>query len=401
MLDIKVVKDNISHFVIDPMLIADAHRNIQVINEALRYLLGYKEEELLGKNVEIIFADSEDAILRKNNVDKLIGTGTILNIETYYLTKSARAIPVLFSSSVLRDQNGNIMWIICTARDITERKKDEEELRSAYEQIKEAQDQLVQVEKLNAVGLLASGVAHEVKNPLGVIIQGVNYLQAKLPNREEDVLDTFSMIMESARKANRIVNTLLDFAKAKKLELKLENINIILEGALELVKANIKFEKINIYMDTKQIISHVFVDKNRIEQVFVNLIMNSIQAMPDGGKIFIRTYDKILSEPKAGFSGREDYFKAGERVLVVEIEDTGVGISQTTFKKLFNPFFTTKSLQGGSGIGLYVSRNIIDMHKGLIEVQSVEGRGTKVNIFLRVPADKERRIDGKEKSIDY
>lgn len=389
MIDVKDIKDSLNKFIIDPLMVVDGQKNICMVNEALRYLVGYKEGELVGRKVETIFADSEKSILKKSNVEKLIGTGTILNIETYYQTKDGKEVPVLFSSSVMHGQDEADTWIICTARDISERKKVEEELRAAYEQIKEAQDQLVQAEKLNAIGLLASGVAHEVKNPLGIIIQGINYLQAKFPESKEDVSNTFSMMMESAHRANRIVNTLLDFAKAKKLELKLEDINAILEGALELVKANIKFEKINIDIDKKKNIPQIFVDKNRLEQVFVNLIMNAIQAMPEGGKIFVRSYDKMLSESKEGIYGRIDYFKAGEKVLVVEITDTGEGIPPAAFKKLFNPFFTTKGLHGGSGIGLYVSRNIIDMHKGLIEIQSTQGKGTKVIILLRVP--KERR----------
>jgi len=389
MLDVKDIRDSLNKFIIDPLMVVDGQKNICMVNEALRYLVGYKEGELVGKKVEIIFADSEKSLLKKSNVEKLIGTGTILNIETYYQTKDGREIPVLFSSSLMRGQDDDDSWVVCTARDITERKKVEEELRAAYEQIKEAQDQLVQAEKLNAIGLLASGVAHEVKNPLGIIIQGINYLQAKFPNSKGDINNTFSMMMESANRANRIVNTLLDFAKAKKLEVKLEDINTILESALELVKANIKFENINIETDKKKNIPRIFVDKNRLEQVFVNLIMNAVQAMSEKGKIFIRSYDKVLSEPKQGISGRNDYFKAGEKVLVIEIADTGEGIPPEVFKKLFNPFFTTKGLHGGSGIGLYVSRNIIDLHKGLIEIQSTEGKGTKVSIFLRVP--KERR----------
>ncbi|MCK9614799.1 MAG: PAS domain S-box protein, partial [Candidatus Omnitrophica bacterium] len=304
MFALKDIKDSLDKFVIDPLMVIDLQKNICVVNEALRYLVGYKEGELVGKKADIIFSDCEKSILKKSNVDKLIGTGTILNIETYYQTKDGREVPVLFSSSVIHGQGNNDAWIVCTARDISERKKVEEQLRTAYEQIKEAQDQLVQAEKLNAIGLLASGVAHEVKNPLGIIIQGINYLQAKFPDSEIDVNSTFCMMMESARKANGIVNTLLDFAKTKNLELKLENINAILESALQLVKTQIKFENININIDAKADLPQILVDKNRLEQVFLNLIMNAIQAMPKGGKIFIRSYDKNLFEPKRGVSGR-------------------------------------------------------------------------------------------------
>jgi PAS domain S-box-containing protein len=249
MLDINSIKDTIVRFIVDPLIILDANKIIRVVNEATLYLLGYREEELMGKHVEVIFTESKISILRRENAEKLIGSGTILNIETHYQTKDGKNIPILFSSSIMKDNDGSILWIACIAKDITERKKEEEELQAAYGRLKETQDQLIQAEKLNAIGLLASGVAHEVKNPLGIIIQGVNYLEAKLSNNDEDIVDTLNMIKDSVQRANKIVNTLLDFSRAKKLDLQPENINLILKNALDLVKTNTKFENINIKVE--------------------------------------------------------------------------------------------------------------------------------------------------------
>lgn len=401
MLDINDIKDTIVKFIVDPLIILDAKKAIRIVNEATLYLLGYKEEELIGKSVEIIFPESKISILRRENVEKIIGSGTILNVDTYYQAKNGQEIPVLFSSSIMNDNDGGMLWIACIAKDITKRKKEEEELQAAYARLKETRDQLIQAEKLNAIGLLASGVAHEVKNPLGIIIQGVNYLEAKMHPRENDIIDTLNIIKNSVQRANKIVNALLDFSRAKSLDLQPEDINSILKSALDLVKTNIKFENIDIIFEADNSISKVLVDKNRIEQVFVNLLMNAIQAMPKGGKIIIRSQEKLLEELTHDIIKKNwGYLSPREKVIMVKIEDSGTGIPKEILEKLFNPFVTTKGLKGGSGIGLYVSRNIIDMHRGLIDIESKYGEGAKAIILLKPFRSKEVRYASKE-NIDH
>jgi two-component system cell cycle sensor histidine kinase/response regulator CckA len=129
----------------------------------------------------------------------------------------------------------------------------------------------------------------------------------------------------------------------------------------------------------------VAADKRKMEQVFVNIFLNAIQAMPNGGKIFIRSYTQKLggseSEPIRNTSG---YFQPGERVAVVEVEDSGVGIAQEDLPKIFEPFFTTKGPQEGTGLGLSVTRNIVDMHKGYLAVKSEKNKGTIFSIYLRM-----------------
>lgn len=267
---------------------------------------------------------------------------------------------------------------------VIERKKIDESLKMAYLRLQETQDQLIQAEKLNAVGQLASGVAHEVKNPLGIIMQGINYLEGKASCKEKDIFEALTMVKASVKRADKIINLLLDFSKIAILELQPEDINSVLESCLLLIKTKFEFRNIEIVSEIQKGVPKVLIDINRIEQVFVNILLNAIQAMPNGGKIIIRVYDKILEETKNGIGRREeDYFQAGERVVRVEIEDTGVGISEENLKMVFNPFFTTKGPAGGTGLGLAVTRNIISMHKALIEVKSQVGVGTRVIVTLR------------------
>ncbi|MCM8797834.1 MAG: ATP-binding protein, partial [Candidatus Omnitrophica bacterium] len=259
----------------------------------------------------------------------------------------------------------------------------EQEIIDAYARLKGIQEQLIQSEKLNTIGQLASGIAHEVRNPLAIVLQGINYLETKINNRGEEVAATLASLKESIKRADRIINTLLDFSKAKTLDLQLEDIKSILEESLDLLKNQFERKSIEIVFDVKNDISMIMVDKNRLQQVFINVLLNAIQAMPKGGKIVIRAYEIDGKGAEDNIERKEDALQAGEKAVRVEIEDTGIGIPEENLNRVFEPFFTTKGPRGGTGLGLSVSRNILAMHKGSIAIKSKPGKGTKVIITLR------------------
>lgn len=248
--------------------------------------------------------------------------------------------------------------------------KEAAELKNAYDELKEMQDKLIQAEKLKAIGQLASGVAHEIRNPLGIIMQGALYLEQIVPEQEKEQRETLSMVKDSVERADKIVTQLLDFSRATKLELHPQDIGSMLENSLNLVKKELK--NIRVAREIQAGLPKVLVDKDKLTQVFINLFMNAIHAMPEGGKLTIRSFIKEAS------------FEPQEKAVVVEVEDTGTGISEENMKKIFNPFFTTKGKGKGTGLGLSVTQNIILMHKGLIEIKSEVNKGTKVIITLRV-----------------
>jgi two-component system NtrC family sensor kinase len=208
-------------------------------------------------------------------------------------------------------------------------------------------------------------------------------LEKRIPAGETDISDTMAMLKDSVKRADKIINSLLDFSKVSDLELRAEDINFILDTSLNLLKSRLKFENINVVTETKKDIPCVLADRNKLEQVFVNLLLNAVQAMPSGGKIIIRSYDKKLGETGNGTGRRkEDNFQPGEDAIIVEIEDTGSGISEENLKKIFDPFFTTKGPSGGVGLGLSVTHSIIATHKGLVDVKSQIGKGTKFIVIL-------------------
>jgi PAS domain S-box-containing protein len=367
----------------DAFILLDPSGNIVTVNQAMMALIGYKQDELVGNYADMVF--KEEASVNKIIMAGLSRQSSISGREVLLNTKTGGVVPVLLSASVIKDKMGVVSGIVMIGHDITNRKKSEKDLQDAYNKLKEMQNQLVQVEKLNAVGQLASGVAHEVRNPLAVVIQGINYLETKIPDKKEGLRETLNMVKDSVKRANNIISALLDFSKATTLDLKSEYISFILENSLVLVKINLERGKINVIRQLDAGLPAVLADRNKIEQVFVNILLNAIQAMPDGGDIVVRGYVKQLSEVKNGIGRRQnDSFKLGEKVVMVEFEDTGIGISEENLTKVFDPFFTTKGPSGGTGLGLSVTKNILNMHKGLISVTSKVGKGTKVTLTLKI-----------------
>ncbi len=246
------------------------------------------------------------------------------------------------------------------------------ELKIAYDELKEMQSQLIQAEKLKAIGQLASGVAHEMRNPIATIIQGVAYLEQIVPQETKEQSETISILKDSAQRADKIVVSLLDYSRPTKLELHPERIDSILQDSLNLVKTELR--NIEVRKEIQEGLPEVTADKNKLMQVFINLFMNAIHAMPEGGKLTVRSF---LREPE----------EMTGKAVVIEIEDTGAGISEANLKRIFDPFFTTKSPGKGTGLGLSVSRNIIMLHKGQIEVKSQPGKGTKALVTLTVTGE--------------
>lgn len=281
-----------------------------------------------------------------------------------------------------KSHNELVEWSRTLEIKVEERTRD---LEQAYLKLEELQDSLIQAEKFNAIGRLASGVAHEIKNPLGIIKQSAEFLKNKLSVSDKNAPEALKMIQDNILRADSIIHVLLDFSRSSKLEKKPENINSILEASLTLIQYNPMLENVKIFRELGANLPDVRVDRGKIEQVFINILLNAVQAMPKGGSLFLRTYQSKVSRLEEGMNiSTEKNFKLGDDVLIIEIEDTGEGISQEDMKKVFDPFFTTKGPGQGTGLGLSVSKNILAMHRGFIQIQSRKGEGTKVLITLKI-----------------
>jgi len=244
----------------------------------------------------------------------------------------------------------------------------EEALQVAYGQLKDIQGQLIQAAKMEVVGGLATGVAHEVKNPLAIILQGLEYLSKKIKTGDEDILLTLQRMRGAVKKAKGVVNGLLDFSTFSELNLTPQNLNSVMESSLFLIKHQIDKRGIRITKDFADRLPPVMADKNKVEQVFINVLLNALDQLSEDDKLIIRTYAK-------------DSLDEDRKSVIVEVEDTGPGIPTDILSKLFDPFVTTRRASGGTGLGLSIVRNIMNMHNGKIDIGNVkEGHGAKVTL---------------------
>ncbi|GMQ86923.1 MAG: transporter substrate-binding domain-containing protein [Gammaproteobacteria bacterium] len=256
------------------------------------------------------------------------------------------------------------------------------DLISSHRELKQTQLQLIHAAKMESVGRLAAGVAHEVKNPLAVIRLGMDYIAGEM--RSDPVLGDVLADMETAvRRADRVTNGLLDFSREGELSCREVRINDIIENSLHLVRHELVQHNIDVVKSLDSELPMINCDANRMQQVFVNLLMNAIQAMKKDGTITVSTYQTVMREQRDTQAVSGIRFKVGQSVIAAEVCDTGPGVAEHALEKMFDPFYTTKPVGKGTGLGLSVIRNIVDLHRGAIEVKNLLPRGLSVNILLK------------------
>ncbi len=232
-----------------------------------------------------------------------------------------------------------------------------------------AQNEGAEAARLRSVTSLAAGVAHEVKNPLAILLQGVDYLSKKVDTDDKNLSLVLKNMRDAVKRADSIVRGLMDFSTLKQLKMVPENLNSIIEDSLLLVKNHLDRNQIEVIRELKTDIPHTSLDRNRIEQVFINLFMNAVEAMPDGGKLWVSTTIENHQKDK--------------EILVAKVENTGTGMRRDVLRHVFEPFVTTKRGMGGTGLGLSVVKNIIDMHHGQIQVSNRERGGVRVTLGFK------------------
>ena len=257
-------------------------------------------------------------------------------------------------------------------------------LEKANRELQESQGQIIQSEKMFAVGQLASGVAHEINNPLGSILTYIKLAIKKLDNYSFDsnILEISQLkkymttIEEEVNRCKGITRGLLDFSRVREPEMNVVDINDILDNALELVEHQLSEQRINLVKKFGSSTSKIVADSHQIQQVFINIILNALHAMSKGGILEITTRKR-------------------SKFAEIVFKDSGCGIADEDLSKIFTPFFTTKKVGEGTGLGLSVAYGIIENHGGEIIVKSKTGEGTMVTIMLPVVSDKVNTGSGK------
>ena len=249
--------------------------------------------------------------------------------------------------------------------------------------LKSAQIQLIHAEKLESIGRLAAGVAHEVKNPLAVIQLGIDYLSQTLKGNK-DVTETVGDMDDAVKRADTVIKGLLEFSRPTELEIKTLNLNTVLEESLLLVKYELSKNNISLDKQLDDELPDVELDRNKMKQVFINIFMNAIHAIDKDGTLTVKTSSSQLSRDLYNLHCKNTkHLNVGDRVVIVTVEDTGTGIPEDKIDKLFDPFFTTKPTGVGTGLGLSVTRGIIDLHKAAINIINRKESGVSVFIIFR------------------
>jgi len=283
-----------------------------------------------------------------------------------------------------------------------ERKRVEFELVNAYQKIKDTQSQLVQAEKMKVVGRLASGIAHEVKNPLATLLYGVTYLSKNFNKTDPKIDSVLANMKEAVTKANGIVTDLLNFSSVTSLTKRSENLDSVIDKSIDLVRHEFLRSKISVVKRIEKSLPEIKIDRNRIEQVLINLILNSVHSMANGGNIVISAYSRLLSEDLGDVPQlRRDVFKPGEMIVILTVEDSGCGIPESKIDQIFDPFFTTRRADGGVGLGLSVSKNIMDIHEGGIFVENKQDGGTRATLIFRAESVQGEVFNEQTKNLNY
>jgi len=338
----------------------------------------------LDRNLELSFAVRDDWPELHTILNKAVASLTVEEKEAIIakwikLDKAELWDNPTFRYSIL---GGLLIAVVTFIGFITWNRMLNHQVIKRTKELKDAQMQLIQAEKLKSIGRLAAGVAHEVKNPLAIIQMGSDFLSHEIKDNEV-AGDVIKDIDDAVYRADKVIRGLLDFSRDEKLNRKPLNINKIIENSLHMVSHEMQQRSIEVKTDLADNLADIALDENKLQQVFINLFMNSAHAMQQNGEIIVSSRFKTLAVQSDLDRDREHQFKIGETVQVVEVADTGPGINDEDRNKIFDPFYTTKPVGEGTGLGLSVTRNIVNLHEGSIDICNRKNGGASVLMMFK------------------
>lgn len=383
---LETVLNNVPHFI----FWKDRDLRFLGCNQNFAAVFGYdRPDDLIGKTDYDLHVKKEEADFYRKIDQQVMERGEpILNLEEPQTHDDGRETILLTSKVPLRDNSGSIIGLLGMFADITEQKKAQADLERLYNEVKEKnkqlvtmQDQLVQSDKMAAVGQLSAGVAHEIKNPLAVILLAVQILELAQDRIAEDLRNKVTMIREAVEKADHVVTDLLDYSRKVNLEQNEDvELSAVISSALELIKNKSKFGNVKMTLDIADDARDASVKGSRVllEQVLINLLNNAVDAVEDTPDAVIIVHLKTAPD---------------DGQYIIKISDNGCGMDKETRASIFNPFFTTKDPGKGTGLGLSTVFMIVERHGGIIDVESTPGKGSTFIIKLTM---EERGTHGAE-----
>lgn len=347
---------NIIDSVGDGVIVLDAEGYVTLMNPAAEEITGISRRQAQGNPFQSLFGGEPTLV---EMVGKTAATGmTINDHENIVLRRGGHPTPVSAATSPLIQDNGERIGTILVLRDLTNIRDLERAVRHA--------------DRLSMLGTLAAGLAHEVKNPLGGIKGSAQLLEMELPDGSE-LRDYTRVMLREVERVNRIVEELLDLAAPRKLRLGQVNLHKILGDILILQKQTVGSRNVTFQQQFDPSIPPILADEGLLTQLFLNLVKNAVEAVGDAG--LIRITSRVLADYSMTQKGERR-----SRMVAIEVSDDGPGITPEQMENLFTPFFTTKTK--GTGLGLAICQKIVAEHRGMIKVDSAQGRGTTFTVML-------------------
>ncbi|MBH0197056.1 MAG: PAS domain S-box protein [Nitrospira sp.] len=331
------------------VVVLDRQGTILRFNRACEQTTGYSSEEIVGKTVWDVLVIPQEIDAVKAVFARLVGGEPRNEYENVWVSKDGRRRRIAWSNTVITNRQGEVDYVVGTGIDVT--------------LLSQIQEQLRKTERMAELGTLASGMAHEIGTPMNVILGRAEYLMDRV--QEEPVKKGLHTIVTQVERITKVMNQLLAFARRKPPERGPLVLKDIVEDSLELFRERLEKSRVTVELVFDDTCPNVLADGDQMSQVFINLVMNALHAMPDGGTLHV------------GLVPDKD-------MVALTVADSGHGISPEALPKIFEPFFTTKEFGKGTGLGLTVVKGIIEEHHGTITVASEEGKGTRFTIWLPV-----------------
>jgi PAS domain S-box-containing protein len=331
----------------------DSKGRINYSNAVAAHILGLDGRDISGLSYLEVFHFADDDVFHRT----LYEGKKFQNHEVQVRLIDERIIPLGMTTSPIVDERGEFTGVVAIFTDLTSKKKIEEEIR--------------RVDKYATLGEITTGMAHEIKNPLSGIKTTSEFLKSRL-EQNNPLMKYLDLILEETIRLDKIISDFLNYGRPSKQEYTFNDIHGIIDRVLALLQERIEEKNIRIQKVFNGTVPQIECDYNQMEQVFLNIILNSIQIVSDYGNIRIETdITEMCIDPQSG---------KPVDTLRIAILDDGPGIPDDMLEKVFHPFFTTKS--EGTGLGLCISQRLVEEHQGKIEIESEIGRGTAISIFL-------------------
>ncbi len=333
--------ENIISSIKDILFVVNLDNKILEVNKVACGVLGYSEEELIGLSIFNLFEKDEITSIKNGELIKLSTIG-LINLELNLISKDDRCIPVIITFSFIEKVEGKSTNILCIAKDMRE--------------LKNLKKKLANSEKFAAMGKVANILGHEFRNQLAVMKNSTYFLKMKCSDKDESISKHLNLIDEKILESNIVIENILSFSKTKKLNLKIVDLGGIILSSI--IKVQIP-ETINVINKINKEPLLIKGDEIQLNRLFSNILINAIYAMDGKGQLIISAF--VVN------------YK-----INVSIKDTGTGINEEDLNHIFEPYFTTKAR--GTGIGLAIAKNIVQLHRGEIGIKSDFGKGTEVLI---------------------